>query len=116
LASSSSPLLPWLFGEDFRDTIWILRVLCWTLVLTAVQFIAFDALNAADRHRTRLAVGAVVGIAGAGLIVGLSSAFGITGTFLAVYVTELSMAVALWTALKLLSDRQSNPACPALRD
>jgi len=111
-----SPLLPWLFGEDFRDTIWILRVLCWTLVLTAVQFIAFDALNAADRHRTRLAVGAVVGIAGAGLIVGLSSAFGITGTFLAVYVTELSMAVALWTALKLLSDRQSNPACPALRD
>jgi O-antigen/teichoic acid export membrane protein len=106
-----APLLPRLFGEDFRDAIWILRVLCWTLVLTSVQFIAFDALNAADRHRTRLVVGTVVGIAGAALIVGLSAAFGITGTFIAVYLTELSMAGALWAALKLLSDRQSRQGC-----
>jgi O-antigen/teichoic acid export membrane protein len=111
-----APLLPWLFGEDFRDAIWILRALCWTLILTAIQFIAFDALNAADRHRTRLVVGAVVGIAGGALIVGFSSAFGITGTFLGVYLTELSMAVALWTALNLLSDRQTSSECSARSD
>ena len=101
-----APLLPWVFGKDFDDAIWILKVLCWTLILTAVQFIAFDAINAADQHRIRLVVGTVVGIAGAALIVGFSFAFGTTGTFIAVYLTELSVAAALWATLKLLSDRQ----------
>ena len=101
-----APLLPWLFGKDFKDTIWILQVLCWTLILTSVQFIAFDAINAADQHRIRLIAGTVVGIAGTALIVGLSLAFAITGTFIAVYLTELSMATALWITLKMLSDRQ----------
>ena len=81
-------------------------MLCWTLILTSVQFIAFDAINAADQHRIRLIAGTVVGIAGTALIVGLSLAFAITGTFIAVYLTELSMATALWITLKMLSDRQ----------
>jgi O-antigen/teichoic acid export membrane protein len=101
-----APLLPLLFGKDFSDMVWIVKVLCWTLILTAVQFIAFDAINAADQHRVRLVVGTVIGLAGAALIVGLSLAFGTTGTFVAVYVAEISTAAALWTTLKLLSDRQ----------
>jgi O-antigen/teichoic acid export membrane protein len=105
-----APLLPWLFGKDFDDTIWILQVLCWTLILTSIQFIAFDAINAADQHRIRLIAGTVVGIAGTALIVGLSLAFSITGTFIAVYLTELSMATALWITLKMLSDRQRKMA------
>jgi O-antigen/teichoic acid export membrane protein len=109
-----APLLPWLFGKDFDDAIWILKVLCWTLVLTAVQFVAFDAINAADQHRVRLVVGTIVGIAGAVLIVGFSFAFGTTGTFIAVYLTELSMAAALWATLKLLSDRQRRLAMSAV--
>ena len=110
-----APLLPWLFGKDFDGAIWILRVLCWTLILTAVQFVAFDAINAADRHGIRLVVGAVIGIAGAALIVGFSFAFGINGTFVAVYLTELAMAAALWMTLKLLSDRQRKLATSAIR-
>ena len=110
-----APLLPWLFGKDFDGAIWILRVLCWTLILTAVQFVAFDAINAADRHGIRLVVGAVIGIAGAALIVGFSFAFGINGTFVAVYLTELSMAAALWMTLKVLSDRQRKLATSAIR-
>ncbi len=101
-----APLLPALFGKGFDDAIWILRALCWTLILTAVQFIAFDAINAADQHKIRLVVGTAVGVAGAGLIVGLSFAFAITGTIIAVYLTELSTAAALWLTLKMLSDRQ----------
>jgi len=98
--------LPSLFGTDFNDAVWILRVLCWTLILTAVQFVAFDAINAADQHKVRLIVGTVVGIAGAALIAGFTFSFAITGTFIAVYLSELSTAAALWTTLKLLSDRQ----------
>jgi O-antigen/teichoic acid export membrane protein len=101
-----APLLPLLFGKDFDDMVWIVKVLCWTLILTAVQFVAFDAINAADQHRVRLIVGTVIGLAGAALIVGLSLAFGTTGTFVAVYAAEISTAAALWTTLKLLSDRQ----------
>lgn len=101
-----APLLPLLFGKDFGDAVWILKALCWTLIITAVQFVAFDAINAADQHRIRLIVGAVVGIAGTASIVGFSFAFAITGTVIAVYLTELSTAAALWVTLKLLSDRQ----------
>jgi O-antigen/teichoic acid export membrane protein len=103
-----APLLPLLFGKGFGDLVWIIRVLCWTLILTAVQFVAFDAINAADQHRIRLVVGTVVGLAGAALIVALSLAFGTTGTFVAVYVAEISTAAALWATLKLLSDRQQH--------
>jgi O-antigen/teichoic acid export membrane protein len=102
----SSPFLPLLFGSDFTDAVWIVRLLCWTLILTAIQFIAFDALNAAEQHRIRLIVGTGVGLAGAALIVALSFMLGTTGTFVAVYVTEISMAVALWKTLKVVSDRQ----------
>jgi O-antigen/teichoic acid export membrane protein len=101
-----APVLPVLFGNAFGDMVWIVRALCWTLVLTGLQFMAFDAINAADRHRIRLVVGTAVGIAGAALIVGFSLAFGTTGTFIAVYVAEISTAAALWITLKVLSDRQ----------
>ena len=101
-----APVLPVLFGSGFGDMVWIVKALCWTLVLTAVQFIAFDAINAADQHRIRLVVGTVVSVAGAALIVAFSLAFGTTGTFIAVYAAEISTAVALWITLKVLSDRQ----------
>jgi O-antigen/teichoic acid export membrane protein len=101
-----APVLPLLFGDGFRDVVWIIRVLCWTLVLTAIQFIAFDAINAADQHRVRVVVTTVVGLAGAVLMVGISLVVGIAGIFVAVYVTEISVAAALWATLKVLSDRQ----------
>ena len=66
------------------------------------------AITAADPHRIRLVVSTVVGLSGAALIVGLSLAFGTTGTFSAVYVAEISTAVALWVTLKALSDRQQS--------
>jgi O-antigen/teichoic acid export membrane protein len=103
-----APLLPLLFGKGFGEMVWIVKTLCWTLILTAVQFVAFDAINAADQHKIRLVVGTVVSIAGAALIVGLSLASGMAGTLTAVYISEIATAAALWTTLKLLSDRQQN--------
>jgi O-antigen/teichoic acid export membrane protein len=101
----ASPLLPILFGSDFADATWIVQLLCWTLVLTAIQFIAFDALNAAEQHRIRLVVGTSVGLASAALIVALTSAFGVTGTFVGVYLAEISTSVALWQTLRFVSGR-----------
>jgi O-antigen/teichoic acid export membrane protein len=103
----ASPFIPLLFGSDFTDAVWIARLLCWTLILTPIQFIAFDALNAAEQHRIRLVVGTAVGLTGAALIVALSFAFGTTGTFVAVYLADISMAGALWQTLKFVSDRHA---------
>lgn len=102
----ASPLLPLLFGSDFSDAVWITQLLCWTLMLTASQFIAFDALNAAEQHHIRLLIGTGVGLAGAALIVGLSLAFGTTGTFVGVYLAEVAMAVALWQTLRIVGTRR----------
>src|SRR5262249_35529796 len=41
-----APALPIAFGSDFALAVPILKVLCWTLVLTVVQWAAFDALGA----------------------------------------------------------------------
>jgi O-antigen/teichoic acid export membrane protein len=105
-----APVLALLFGEGFRDVVWIIRVLSWTLVLTAIQFLAFDAINAADQHRVRVAVTTTIGVAGAALIVGLGLAFGISGIFVGIYLVEVSTAAALWATLKVLSDRHRRDA------
>jgi O-antigen/teichoic acid export membrane protein len=101
------PLLPIFFGSDFVDAVWITQLLCWTLILTASQFIAFDALNAAEQHHIRFLIGTGVGLAGAALIVVLSMAFGTTGIFVGVYVAELSTAVALWQTLRIVGGRRA---------
>jgi O-antigen/teichoic acid export membrane protein len=103
----ASPLLPLLFGSDFADAVWITQILCWTLILTSTQFIAFDALNAAEQHHIRLLIGTAVGLAAAALIVGLSLAFGTTGTFVGVYLAEVSIAMALWQTLRFVGGRRS---------
>jgi O-antigen/teichoic acid export membrane protein len=101
-----APVLPWVFGKDFGDAILILRVLCWILIFGAAQNVAFDALNAADRHHARFVSGTAAGLLGAGLVVGFTYAYGITGTFVATYLSEGAMMLALWTTLRFLSERQ----------
>jgi O-antigen/teichoic acid export membrane protein len=88
----------------------MVRILCWTLPFVAVQFIAFDALNAADHHRTRLVVGSGASLAGAALILGLTQGFGLAGTFVGSYLAESLMAAALWIGLKRLGEGAVRPA------
>lgn len=106
-----APFLPWIFGREFGELIFILRVLCWTLIPIGLQNIAFDALGAADQHRARLLSGGSATIVGAGLIVGMTHLFGATGTFVAMYATDIIIALALWMTLMWLSgDRQGRLA------
>jgi hypothetical protein len=57
-------MLPWIFGKDFGEAILILRGLCWTLIFGAAHNVAFDALNAADRHHARFVSGTAAGLLG----------------------------------------------------
>jgi O-antigen/teichoic acid export membrane protein len=101
-----APCLPWIFGKGFGEAIPILRILCWTLIFGAVQNVASDALNAADRHHARFVSGTAVGLLGAGLVAGLTLAYGITGAFVAAYLSEGAMTIAFWATLIFLSEHQ----------
>jgi O-antigen/teichoic acid export membrane protein len=102
-----APLLPSIFGKDFGSAVEILRTLCWTLVFAAVQFIAVDALTAADEHRIRVVAGGIVTVLGAAILVVLTHAYGLHGTFVGVYLSEGFLAVVLWTLLISLSKVRS---------
>jgi len=79
-------------------------------VLGAIQNVAFDALNAADRHHARFVSGTAVGLLGAGLVAWFTYAYGISGAFVATYLSEAIIALTLWATLQILSKKQREPA------
>jgi O-antigen/teichoic acid export membrane protein len=99
-----APALPWIFGKDFGESILLVKILCWILIPIGIQNVAFDALGAADRHRIRMISQGSATIAGATLIVVLTYLFGLWGTCIAVYATDLLVAAALWITLTSARD------------
>ena len=99
----AAPVLPWVFGKDFGQAVFILKVLIWTLIFVVLLNVAFDALNAADRHRSRFVAGTAAGLLGIGLIAGLTYGYGMAGTFVASYLSDGIMVLALWVTLGVLS-------------
>jgi len=106
----TAPLMPWIFGKSFGDATGMVKILCWTLILTSIQNFAFDSFNATDRHRVRVIVASLTSALGTAIIAILTYRQGITGTFVGIYLAEGLMAATLWTALKALSDRYQRPA------
>jgi len=104
-----APLTPLIFGVAFTQTAEVIRILSWTVVSTAVQFVAFDAINAAERHRISTIVSGVANAAGAAMVAGLGAAYGIIGVYAALYLSDVSRGAALWSALILMARRQDRP-------
>ncbi len=102
-----APYVPWLFGSEFEAASEIVKILCWTVISTAFQFLAFDALNAADQHRSSAIVSGSANVAGTAIIVFLASFYGTTGIFVGLYASDIIRGAALWLALALLSRRQT---------
>jgi O-antigen/teichoic acid export membrane protein len=94
-----APALPWIFGKDFGEAIFILQALCWTLIPVFITNIANDALGASDQHQPRMVALIIVIAAGSSLIVWLTFLLGIKGTLIGVYASEISIAAAFWMVL-----------------
>ena len=109
-----SPLMPLIFGIHFGEAIVQLRILCWTLILTGTQNIAFDALNAADLHRTQVTISVVAGLIGSFAVGVLTLTYGVDGTYFAVYFSELFLAVSLWAGLALISRHRKRAMQPVI--
>lgn len=103
-----SPLMTLVFGAAFSAASDVIRILAWTVIPTAVQFLAFDALNAAEHHKISAAVSGIANVAGAAMVVGLGSVYGTFGIYVALYLSDITRGGGLWFALNVLGRRQDH--------
>jgi O-antigen/teichoic acid export membrane protein len=101
-----SPLVILVFGAAFSAASDVIRILAWTVIPTAVQFLAFDALNAAEHHKISAAVSGIANVAGAAMVVGLGTVYGTFGIYVALYLSDITRGGGLWLALNQLGRRQ----------
>jgi O-antigen/teichoic acid export membrane protein len=102
----AAPYAPYIFGATFSAASDVIRILSWIVITTAVQFLAFDALNAADHHRTSAIVSGIANVAGAAMVVGFGSTYGTSGIYVALYLSDIARGGGLWLALNLLARQQ----------
>ena len=91
-----APCAPLLFGTEYADMVVYLRMLCWIPILVAIQNAIYDALGAADLHAMRAIVYNAGCIFASMLILGLTWLWGLPGTVAGIYISQASIAIALW--------------------
>jgi O-antigen/teichoic acid export membrane protein len=101
-----APYMPFVFGHAFVASSDVIRTLAWTVIPTAIQFLAFDALNAAEHHKISTVVSGVANAVGAMMVVLLGTTYGTSGIYAALYFSDISRGGGLWLALNLLARRQ----------
>jgi O-antigen/teichoic acid export membrane protein len=107
----AAPLVPYVFGQQYAEAVALLRLLCWSLVLTGLHYLAFDALNAADQHQQRLAAEVASGLIGLVVLGALTVLGGLGGIICASYLASALVVVALWATLfRLAKDRAAGGA------
>ncbi len=109
-----APLLVPLFGVQYAAAVPILEILCWSLPLTSLQFLAMDALNAADQHKTRIVIEGATSVVCTGLIVGLTMHYALPGMLASIYVSLVLIVIALWGTLARVAKTTSPAKVPAL--
>jgi O-antigen/teichoic acid export membrane protein len=102
----AAPLLPLLFGQEYSSLPLFVRILAFSVVLTAACSTALEALGSSGHQLQRAMVLNSATILG-GVAVALATwQFGITGTFIASYGVEASMAAFAWIVLVRLAGAQ----------
>ena len=101
-----SPYIAILFGKGFIHMSDYLKILSWLVLLSAIQSVARDSLGAVEKHGLRALILNTGSVLGAALVVGLTYVYGVNGTFVAVYISQLISLAALWLALFFLTRRE----------
>jgi O-antigen/teichoic acid export membrane protein len=111
-----APLMPVLFGEEYRSMVGFTQVMCWVVVPTAISSVALEAFGAAGRQDVRAII-----YNGANLLAALTGALGAylagaSGAFASLYGIEIAVAIiacgVLWRFVE--ADRSRTPrAVPA---
>ncbi|OAF13568.1 hypothetical protein AYJ54_43335 [Bradyrhizobium centrolobii] len=105
-----APYMSFVFGHAFVAASDVVRALAWTVIPTAIQFLAFDALNAAEHHKISTIVSGATNAVGAMMVVLLGTTYGTSGIYAALYFSDVSRGGGLWLALSLSARRQRHVA------
>jgi O-antigen/teichoic acid export membrane protein len=111
-----APLMPVLFGEEYRSMVGFTQIMCWVVIPTAISSVALEAFGAAGRQDVRAII-----YNGANLLAALTGALGAylagaSGAFASLYGIEIAVAIiacgVLWRFVE--ADRDRTPrAVPA---
>ena len=105
-----APLLPVILGDDFAPSVLLLQILCWIILVKAVQAVAYDSLGAVEQHRFRARIYNLGSVIAVGVIAALTYAFDWVGTLVGVYIAEIGITAALWVALLAIRRREGRQA------
>lgn len=104
-----APLMPLLFGDEYRSMVGFTQILCWVVIPTAISSVALEAFGAAGRQDVRAII-----YNGANLIAALTGALGAylagaSGAFASLYGIEIAVAIiacgVLWRFVEIDRDR-----------
>jgi len=102
-----APYIPRVVGANFGESTTMVRILCWSVIFSAIQFVAFDALNASEQHGVATIVSGSANFAGAAMVGLLGTTLGVGGIYIALYLSDVVRGGALWLALGRQKRRQS---------
>jgi O-antigen/teichoic acid export membrane protein len=103
----SADWVPWLLGEEYRDSAGALRGLAVLPVLRGIQYLAADTLTGAGLQGSRSAIqvgAAILNIAMNAILIPLYSW---RGAIISTLVCEVLLAVSLWIAILMAVRKQS---------
>lgn len=92
----TAPYLPVLLGEEYREVIFDLRVVCWLLIPMSMTSVPYDLLGAVDHHRLRSKYHNRISFLGAVVSAIVIYIFGIRGAFVSFYIVEISLLAGMW--------------------
>jgi O-antigen/teichoic acid export membrane protein len=99
-----APLLPWVFGNGFTESVRYLKIMCWIPIFVAIHNIAYDALGASENHRIRAFLFNITALGGTGLIAGLTYFYGVYGAFASIFISQTILSIIMWFNLVRLGN------------
>ncbi len=109
----AAPLLPLLFGHEYVSMPDFVRILAFVIVFMGIYATALEALGSSGHQLQRALVLNTTTIIGGASVALATWSFGINGTFVASYATEVGTAAFAWFMLLRLAAAPARPA-PAL--
>jgi O-antigen/teichoic acid export membrane protein len=106
----SAPLLPYILGHGFQESVTVMRWLAVLPVMKAFSYFAGDSLTGAGHQGLRSAVQVGVAVGNAALTIAWIHFFGWMGAVWASLVSDGALALALWVVVAALLQKQSKAA------
>jgi O-antigen/teichoic acid export membrane protein len=98
-AAFAAPFAPLVLGEDYQESVEIVRLLTPLIVLRGMTFLAADTLTGCGKQAFRTSVQIAVAVVNVGLNLVLIPPLAITGAVISTLACELLLATTLWIGI-----------------